>query len=317
MRRKPQQGDPIGDATLGALKHVIDPLLELMFDAGVTVQEFNNLLRNSAVRTATSRVVKECGRNSKSRVAIMTGLPRSEVTKILNSFDLASKTTLGQHPARRVLAAWYDNPRFLGATGEPAVLPIFGRKRSFERLVSIHGAGIPVRAMLDELTQIDAVERLADQKVRAKSRVPILTGLTTNAIAAVGERCGDLLQTLTKNVRRHLPPLFEATAQVSDADLDLVPIVRRELAEQGTSFINGANSLLKRARGKKGGASSTAVAKCRLGVSIFYFEEEVAGGNTFVKDVKHDRRKNLRRQRGATERKGQNGYKRHPAGFIT
>ena len=296
MRRKPQPGDPIGEATISALQHVVDPLLELMFDTGVTVQEFNYLLRDRAVRTAAKRVVKECGRNSKSRVAIMTGLPRSEVRKILDSLDLASKTTLGQHPARRVLAAWYDNPRFLATTGEPAVLPIFGRRRSFERLVSIYGAGMPVRAMLDELTQIDAVERLADQKVRAKSRVPILTGLTTNAIAALGERCGDLLQTLTKNVRRHLPPLFEATAQVCDADLDMVPIVRRELAEQGTSFINGASSLLKRTRNKPGAASTTAEAKCRLGVTVYYFEEEIANSNRLVIDLKRDPRKNLRRQ---------------------
>ena len=61
-----------------------------------------------------------------------------------------------------------------------------------------------MRAMLDELTQIDAVERLAHQQVKAKSRLPILTGLTTSAIAAVGERCSDLLKTLTYNVRRPL-----------------------------------------------------------------------------------------------------------------
>ena len=116
MQRKSQRGDPIREAAISALKHVADPLLELMFDAGLTVQEFNYLVRDRAVRTATNRVIKECGRNSKSRVAIMTGLPRSEVTKILELKDSASRTPLGQHPARRVLAAWYDNPRFLTPT---------------------------------------------------------------------------------------------------------------------------------------------------------------------------------------------------------
>ena len=87
MRRKSQRDDPIREATISALKHVIDPLLELMFDTGVTVQEFNYLVRNRAVRAATNRVIKECGRNSKSRVAIITGLPRSEVSKILELQD--------------------------------------------------------------------------------------------------------------------------------------------------------------------------------------------------------------------------------------
>ena len=275
-----------------------------MFDAGVTVQEFNYLLRGRAVRAATKRVTKECGRNSKSRIAIMTGLPRSEVSKILDSYASPLNTPLGQHPARRVLAAWYDNPRFLAATGEPAVLPIFGKRRSFERLVSLYGAGIPVRAMLDELTQIAAVERLADQTVRAKSRVPILTGLTTNAIAAVGERCGDLLRTLTNNLHNPMSPLFEATAIVSDANVDMVPIVRRELTAQGSSFINDANSLLKRSRNNPIGVLKKSTTKRRLGVTVYYFEDEVESNHRLAGEIKQDRRKNLRRQKYRVKKGG-------------
>ena len=91
------------------------------------------------------------------------------------------------------------------------MLPIFGKRRSFEQLVALCGRGIPVRAMLDELTQIDAVERLPDQRVKAKSRIPIPTGLTGDAIAAIGERTGDLLETLTNNLRRTAEPSTDTT----------------------------------------------------------------------------------------------------------
>jgi hypothetical protein len=130
-----------------------------MFDAGITVREFNYLVRERAVHTAAKRVAKETGRSSKSRVAIMTGLARSEVARISKISVPDKKSRSGQHPARRVLSAWFENTRFLGAGGEPAVLPVFGKKRSFESLVRSHGGGIPVRAMLDELTQINAVQR--------------------------------------------------------------------------------------------------------------------------------------------------------------
>src|SRR5260221_3348197 len=133
-RRQSGSTDPVKDATVRALERVLDPLLELLFDAGVTVQELNQIARNRAVRIATKRVLKESGRQSKSRVAIMTGLPRSEVTRILGSSDSGPKSKPDQHPARRVLAAWHDDPRFLAANGDPAALPIFGRRRSFERL---------------------------------------------------------------------------------------------------------------------------------------------------------------------------------------
>jgi transketolase C-terminal domain/subunit len=59
----------------------------------------------------------------------------------------------------------------------------------------LHSGGIPVRAMLDELIQIDAIEPLEDQRVRAKSRIPILTGLTKSAISGIGQGiCSILLR---------------------------------------------------------------------------------------------------------------------------
>jgi hypothetical protein len=266
-----------------------------MFDAGVTVREFNYLVRERAVHTAAKRVARESGRSSKSRIAIMTGLARSEVGRISRTSAPNKQPRSGQHPARRVLSAWFENSRFLGTGGEPAVLPVFGKKRSFESLVRIHGGGIPVRAMLDELTQINAVQLLPDQRVRAKSRVPISTGLTPDAITAAGERCGDLLHTLTNNLRRVTPPRFEATSLITDADPAMIPIIRREIAEQGESFINGAGSLLKRSLRKSNKASSSLAPKRRLGVTVYYFEDEIEGSPSYLRGGKV-RRTNLRRR---------------------
>ena len=301
-RRHLGSSDPVKDATVSALERVLDPLLELLLDAGVTVQELNRAARNRAVRIATQRVVKESGRESKSRVAIMTGLPRSEVTRILGELDAGPKDKPDHHPARRVLAAWHDDPRFLAPNGDPAVLPIFGKKRSFERLVERYGVGIPVRAMLDELMQLDAVERLEDQKVRAKSRVPVMTGLTNRSIAAVGERGRDLLETLAHNVRRSSQPFFEATAVIDDGDLELVNFVRREIAEQGTNFINSANSLLNRSQIKRGSKTAKSSKPVRLGVTVYYFQEESQNNDEPTGVGTHSRRKNLRRQPGKPPR---------------
>src|SRR6266404_5073772 len=138
VARKSRVDDPLQEATIVVLKRVLNPLVDLMFDAGVTVHEFCQLARETAVRTGAKRVSKESGRDSKSRVAIITGLPRSEVSRILRSDDASPGKRLEQHPARNVLAAWFDNPRFLAANGDPAVLPIFGKRRSFEQLVAMH-----------------------------------------------------------------------------------------------------------------------------------------------------------------------------------
>jgi hypothetical protein len=295
--RNSGSGDPIKEATIVALKRVLDPLLDLMFDAGVTVQEFNKITRDRAVRIATKRLVRESGRQSKSRVAIMTGLPRSEVTRISNSLDSAPQARPDHHPARRVLAAWHDNPRFLAPSGEPAILPIFGRRRSFEQLVERYGAGIPVRAMLDELMQLDAVEQVEDQKLKAKARVPISTGLSSRSIAAVGERGRDLLETLAHNVRKRSQPLFEATALMEEGDLDMVTLVRREITEQGTNFINAATALFNRSQRKRNSKAEPTATTCRFGVTVYYFQDELSNTVDTKNAEMHGRRKNLRRQK--------------------
>lgn len=288
--------DPVKDATVSALERVLDPLLELLFDAGVTVPELNRIARDRAVRIATKRVIKESGRESKSRVAIITGLPRSEVTRISGLLDSLPKSKPDHHPARRVLAAWHDDPRFLAPNGDPAVLPIFGKRRSFERLVERYGASIPVRAMLDELVQLGAVEVLEDQKVRAKSRVPIMTGFTSRSIDAVGERGRDLLETLAHNVRRAAQPYFEATAVTDDGDPELVNFLRREIAEQGSNFINSATSLLNRSQIKRTSKPAKPPRPVRLGVTVYFFQEEPPNTDEAPGVGIHRRRKNLRRQ---------------------
>ncbi len=299
--------DPLKEATIVALKRVVNPLFDLMFDAGITVREFSQLIKESAVRNATKRVTKEIGRDSKSRVAIITGLPRSEVARILKSDHISLGKRLGQHPVRKVLAAWFDNPRFLDATGDPAILPIFGKRRSFEQLVATHSGGIPVRAMLDELTRIEAVERLSDQRVKAISRVPILSGLTSNAIAVIGERAADLLETLTSNLKRTSKPLFEGTALLEEIDLDTASLIRREIAEQGASFISSANSLLSRSRIRPNRSVGKSSAKYRLGVTVYYFQDNVEAPEKTSIEARHGRRKNLRRKSRPSGQKGKMG----------
>jgi hypothetical protein len=294
---KSRFNDPLKHATIVALKRVLGALIDLTFDAGITVHELNQLLRECAVRTAVGRISKETGRDSKSRIAIVTGLPRSEVARILKAKDASPGKRIGEHPARKVLAAWFDDPRFLSTNGDPAVLPIFGKRRSLEQLVGLYSGGIPVRAMLDELTQLDAVERLPDQRVKARSRIPILTGLSATAIAAIGERTRDLLETLTGNLRRASKPFFEGTALLDEADVESVSLLRREIADQGSSFINSANSLFSRARVNR--SASRVLPTCRLGVTVYYFQDDVESAARNKTDAVYIRRKNLQRKRRA------------------
>jgi hypothetical protein len=287
--------DPLKASTLLAWRRIVDPLVELLFDSGVTVHEVSQLIRERAVRAADRTISNKSGRSSNSRVAIMTGLSRSEVARILHAKEVSSAKRLGQHPGGRVLAAWYESAAFLSANGEPATLPIFGKHRSFEKLVLLNSGGIPVRAMLDQLSQVNAIELLPRQRVRPKSRIPAFTGLSSAAIASIGERGADLIETLKTNLRKSSSPLFEGTAVVGKVDCDVLPFIRREIADQSVNFIESANSLLKRHKSKLRKPARQAKPTYRVGVTLYYFQSETSE-NTSRSAGEPGLRKNLHRR---------------------
>jgi hypothetical protein len=296
VRQQPNLSDPFKSSTLETLTKIVDPLIDLMLDAGVTVQEFSRIMRDRAVRRADERITKRNGRGSKSQVAIATGLPRSEVARILLTTNVPKLGRLGQHPARKVLAGWYDNPLFLSENGDPAVLPIFGARKSFERLVARYSGGIPVRAMLDQLLQIDAIELRPGQRVKANSRVPTFKGFNNMAIATIGDRTRDLLETLLRNLRAPTP-LFEGTAMISDIDAETMPVIRKEIAEQGAIFIESANSLFNRSRNRTRQSKSNRRSKYRIGITAYYFQTDlVEDQQAVLTAAEKPRRKNLHRR---------------------
>ncbi len=298
---------------IDALARIADPLIDLMFDTGVTVQEFSRIIRERAVRRATARVNRDSGHGSKSRVAILTGLPRSEVARILKAAEASNSSHLGQNPARKVLAGWYDNPSFLSENGDPLILPVFGTRRSFERLVARYSGGIPVRAMLDQLIEINAVEILPDQRIKVKSRIPVFTGLTSTAIAALGDRARDLLDTLRGNLQGSVP-LFEGTAILNEVDVEVIPVIKRELAEQAAIFIEGANSLFSRSRNRLRKSASKSSATTRIGVTTYFFQHDLEDDLSDNAPVARGKRKNLTRQlRKSPKRSVESHSSRRPA----
>jgi hypothetical protein len=149
--------------------------------------------------------------------------------------------------------------------------------------------------MPDQLVQIDAVEILPGQRVKVKSRIPIFRGMTSSAIAVIGERAGDLLETLKSNLRATTSPLFEATAITTNMSTDAVSLVRREIADQGAAFIDGANSLFSRSRPKSRNLSSKGSRKLRIGVTVYYFQDDLPAESVGASETS-GRRKNLQRR---------------------
>ena len=150
-----------------SLIKLLRPLSTFVFDCGLSISEVNLILRTAAVQSAAVRQLQDSNRVNISGIAAITGIPRGEVSRILKSrgsFTAIGETQVRQNITSRILSAWHCDPDYLTADRRPRDLKIFGGGPTFESLVRAYGQGIPVRAILDELKRVGAVQVLASSQ---------------------------------------------------------------------------------------------------------------------------------------------------------
>jgi Family of unknown function (DUF6502) len=174
------------------------PLTELAINAGLSINDLNAVLREAAVRSAANKQRQTGNRINISGIAASTGIPRAEISRILNSSkkNVRSRMNSRQQSTNRILAAWHREAKFTDEKGQPADLKLFGRGPTFDSLVKSYGRGIPTRAVLDELTRASAVSVLSSQRVRAETSLAVHSGLNAQGIKLFGD-CVALLMSST------------------------------------------------------------------------------------------------------------------------
>jgi hypothetical protein len=184
-----------------AISKLLEHLARFAVDTGLSVADLNSILRIAAVKGIGSQQQEGGGRANVSSIAASTGIPRGEVSKILKTSDRLFDSAPIQLPTNKILAAWFEDPKFSAPSGGPADLRIFGRGPTFETLVKKYGRGIPPRAILEELARIGAIQVRDSQIVRLKSLIAIDRRMTPSRIKAFGSRGAKLLSSLLKAIR--------------------------------------------------------------------------------------------------------------------
>ena len=235
------------DVARKALLRILEPLAGFVLDSGLSIHEAMRIFREAAIRSIASQQREVSRRVNISGISASTGISRGEVSRVLKSTPKASKfSNRGQQSTSRVLNAWHQNPKFTNANGQPADLRIYGRGVTFEKLVKGYGGGIPIRAMLDELTRTGAIEIKSPQLVRLKSLVAIERGITPQVIKAFGDRTTELLSTLLQNMRYPEASGFVASVSGTPISQDAIPLIRKELATRGANFLADVEDILLR-----------------------------------------------------------------------
>ena len=186
-----------------------------------------------------ARQLEVSNRVNISGIAATTGIPRSEISRILKKIDKKDEKLRDhrQQSTNRILAAWHEEPKFTDANGQPADLKLYGRGVTFESLVKAYGRGIPTRAVLDELVRTHAVDVLPSQRLRAKTALSVHRGISHQMIKAFGDRAAELLSTMLVNMRDPGGARFVASVSGFTMKPNALALFKKELSTKGAEFL--------------------------------------------------------------------------------
>ena len=268
--------DALKRAVQSALMRLLQPLARWLLDAGIGVGEFVSLVKVAYVRAAVEqgRSVAGSARPNISRIAVVTGLTRVEVASLIERGEAeAPASDRGRQRAERVLSAWWTDPDFLTAKGEPEVLRPKGPRRSFVALCERYSGEKRSAPVLQELLRVGAVGELPDGRLQALSRSCTMVRWDPAGVEAVGEHLRDHCATLLQNL--HQPTRTRFARQVVNVQLDPrhAPMLIREIEN---SLGVRTDALHETLNDPKHTAPAGAPAM-RLGVGVYVFEEAPSG----------------------------------------
>jgi len=230
-----------GARLASAIERVIRPFVRLIvgrISCGFLVQQIKRIYIEEARRWIEKN--DHHGRVTKSKLAMLSGLDTRTISTIESQGASPEDCTLGDLCAEAgVLYRWTSNPEFQDAGGEPRILPIMGKSRSFQSLVSSTiGRNVTYQTVLERLLESGNVEIENDEFVRLVSPYYQPVKASEQTIIDAGSlSIGRLTETVLFNLETsersdRLLQQDRLSRRVSKKDLPELKTKARELTER-------------------------------------------------------------------------------------
>lgn len=253
-----------------ALRLLFRPIARILLRAGVNWKEVAEICKATYVEVATEDFGIRGRPTNVSRVAILTGMTRKEVSRLRRL--LREETPQPQsriNYATRVLSGWFQDENFLAADGSPAPLEPTGGAPSFESLCRKYSPDVPATTMLKELKHVGAIAEANDGMLVAKSRFYMPVLMDPEQMLRSGDVLGDMGYTVAYNLHRSEddPSRFERRATNSNIPKRAIPKFRRFIEDEGQAFLEKVDAWLTKHETKEDDG-----ARVRLGFGTYWIE---------------------------------------------
>jgi len=249
-----------------AVRNILTALVRTLIRNGMAYGDFDQIARKCFADVAFKDFAPTGKKQTVSNVAIITGLNRKEVKRMLELDEEQADTGNRQYNRSvRVIGGWINDPDFLREDGLPRDLNYDG-ERSFSTLVRKYSGDMPVAAMQKSLTKSANICMTDDSHVRLLSHAYVPADDPLEAIDILGVDTGQLIDTINHNMTATTENLrFQRKASNHHISADAIPGMKRFLQRKGQAFLEEVDHYLTEHEIEDGETTE-------LSVSVFYHE---------------------------------------------
>jgi hypothetical protein len=266
---------PEPSALAAAVRSILRPLVRILLRNGVPLWTLVEYAKQIYVDVASSEFGVPGRKPSVSRVSLLTGLTRKEVSRLWEQGESAGVDSARYDRAARVVSGWVRSRGYQDARGEPAELSFEGGRKSFSELVRRFGADVPPRALLDELVQAGAVERTAADRLRLRTRAYVPRTDDAQKLGILGADVADLIASVDHNIVQ--PPeraFFQRKVAYDRLVAECLPELRERAARRGQTLLEALDEFMS-AHDRDTNPDVQGSGRHRAVLGIYYYEEPV------------------------------------------
>ncbi|MEP7057445.1 MAG: DUF6502 family protein [Caldimonas sp.] len=263
--------NPSERALQRAIEQLLRPLFRLLLRHSVSFSAFEAIAKRIYVDVALKDFGIPGKKPTMSRVAVLSGLTRKEVQRLLaEPDDAAAEGAERYNRATRVLTGWARDADFLDAKGKPRVLDADG-EQGFSALVKRYSGDMPARAILDELLRVGAVRQGDDARLELVTHGYVPLHSAVDKLEILGRDVSDLIATIDHNLQYGATdPRFQRKVMYDAVPVSALAAFRKLSSTQGQVLLEKLDRWLAEHEIEAGTAGSE---RARVGMGIYYFEE--------------------------------------------
>ena len=229
-------------AVTAAVEALLAPLIRVLIHFGITFPLLGGLLKRGYVDVATSRFTLAEREMSDSRVALLTGLHRKDVSLLRHRPEEAVRPA-GTLSAQ-VVSRWLGHPDWQDSAGQPLALPrAADAGPSFEALVEGISRDIRPRTLLDELLRTGLLRERADGMLLLVTAADVPRGDLARLAYYFGRNLADHAAAAGHNLTGGTPPHLERALAFDGLSEAAVAALTEEAGRLGMEMLTRLNAM--------------------------------------------------------------------------